>query len=808
LKKNNQGIQNMKRLVKIVGVMVVIIVAAIFAVLVAAKILITPERVRQVVIPIAEEQLKRPVSIGDIRVRIFSGIVLSDFVIGSKENSEDFVSAENLVLRYRFWPLLRLSVVVDEARLDSPEIWIERYENGEFNFSDLLAEKATGKDESTENSGVQADETGDGRTIDLLVNQISISKGRLIFMDRMVNREFQLTDLSVSVSDFSLNRSFPFNLSAEINGSPLDLAGIINPETTDVTSQIQVKDLDLAAFMPYASDKFPGKLSSLKLSMDINAKATNQTVDSSGKITLNDIGLLMDDMPDIPVENARVTLDYDIGVDLASEKLIIEKADADINGILLSASGSVLSYATAPVLDITARMPMISLPDVMASVPQKLVESMSEMRPAGRIGAEIYVKGSPDKPEELIEKGEINLEKISFTINKLAPEISGDINIAKDTAVSDNIVMNLAGDRVDMDFEANNLMGKKIVINNTIRSDKLNIDKILSALEVKDQEPGPPADKTPDTHEEPGPFDFPLQAKGDVKVADAIFQGLPVTDFNLQYLLKDNVLTINRIYGNVAGGTISGSAEARLNRKPIAYNADISVKETRAENILNNLFPAAANSVFGTLFLNANIKGEGTSWDVIKQKLTSHADVNVIDGRLTGTGFAGGLAGFLNSGSLEVLEFESLKGNLKLEDGKIKLNSQFTGERVRMAPVGDIGLDGSLDLSLSLRLAPQIASQIKMGELYSQFAQSQDGWTIVPLKVAGAVNSPSFNLDTSTVSEQLKEKGKEEFKKQLQEKVLDRLTPKSSEKTAEEADKQEKAAPDKKLEDTLRKLFN
>ena len=805
----------MNKLIKVIGILAVVLVVAAGAVLIAAKFLITPERVRQVVISVAEEQLNRPVSIGEIQVRIFSGIVISDFAIGSKDDIKDFVSAKSLVLRYRFWPLFRLSVIVDEIRLDSPEIRVERYKNGEFNFSDLIAQKSNIEDITRESSEVQVDETNGGRPIDLLVNELSISKGKLFFSDHMVDREYQLTDLFLSVSDFSGVRSFPFNLSAKINNALIEVAGTINPETMHVRAGTRLKDLDLALFMPYIFEDFPGMISSTKLSVDLKAEATRETVDSSGRITLTDIDLLLDDMPDAPVEIARVTLDYEIGMDLDSKILTIGKADANINGIILSTSGNVLFYRKDPVLDITAKMPMTSLSDLIASLPQKLVEPVAEMHPAGRISAQAHIKGSPDKPKELIETGEITLEKIGFTINQLVPEITGDIRLTKDYAVSDNLVIDVAGDHLRMDFTANNLMGKEISINNTITADKLNIDRLLASMggekkdrgHPQDKTPTKTPDKTPKKSEEPGPFDIPVGVKGEVQVIDAIFRGLAVKNFNLQYLLKDNVMAVNHLGGTVAGGKISGTAIAHLNRKPIAYTADISVEQTRAEIIMNALFPAASNTVFGTLFLKSDIKGEGTTWNNIRQKLISRADVNVTDGRLTGRGLAGGLAGFLNTRRLEVLEFESLKGNLKLEDGKINIDSRFTGNEIRMAPTGTIGLDGSLKLSLDMCLAPSIASRIKIGKLYSQLVQTGEGWTMVPLGVAGTLRAPRFSLDTSTVSDQLRERGVEELRKQLQERVLDRLTPQSTGKTDEEPDKEEKATPERILEDTLRRLF-
>ncbi len=797
----------MKKLIKVIGIVAVIIVVGIAAVLIAAKIVITPDRVRQVVIPRAEEQLNRPVSIGDINVRIFSGILISDFVIGSKDNTADFVSADTLVLRYRFWPLLRFSVVVDEARLDSPDIRVERYKSGEFNFSDLIADPGAAEDIDREPPDIAVDENGVGRQIDLVVNEISISGGRLVFVDHMVDREYQLTDLSASATGFSLDRPFPFDISAKIDNAPLDLAGTINLQTNHVSANIRIKEMDVAAFMPYAPEDFPGKLSSMKLSMDIQTNATPQTVDSSGRIILNDMDLLIDDMPDIPIEIARLTLDYVMDIDLVSEKLTIEKADANINGILMAASGNVLYSGTEPILDLTARLPMTSFSDIVASAPPKLVEPLIDMRPAGRLGATFHISGSFDKPETLIEEGEITLDKIGVTINELAPDISGVIVVEKDTATSDNLVINHAGDIVHMNFTANNLMGPIIRAKHSMTADRLDIGHVLDALGIEETEVEHPPDEPPVKAEEPGPFDFPIEIIGDTRIANLFFQNLTLTNFDLQYQFSDNVLTINRLHGDIAGGTVSGNARAELNLKPIAYHADISITDTRAEKIINALYPGAANTLFGTMFLNINMKGKGTSWEIIRQNITSRADLNITDGSLTGEGLAGGLAGFLGTERLEVIRFDSMEGNVELEEGNFKVDSRVHSNEFRMTPTGTIALDGSLNLSLDLRLAPQIASQIRIGDLYSRLARTHDGWTLVPLEVAGKLWAPSFKLDTSAISDQLMERGKEELRKQLQDKVFDRLIPQVDENSDKEPDKEERAPLERKLEDTFRRLF-
>ncbi len=1035
----------MKKLIKVIGILAVILVVAVVGLLVAAKILITPERVRQVVIPLAEKQLNRPVSIGDIEVRLFSGIVLSDFRIGGKDEPEDFVFAQSLVLRYQLWPLIRRAVIVDEVRLVSPKIHIERYENGKFNFSDLLDKGKSDEDEArtpaeATEEGAEAD---GGMPIDLLVNEIVISGGRLVFIDQMVDREYLLSELMVSVTDLSPDRPFPFDVSAKINSAPVSVSGTVSPVTQGVTADVRIQELDVFPFMVYAPDDFPGKLSSMKLGVDIRADATADRVASDGRISVTEIDFLPADMPDahvknarfqldydvnvdlaseniaiakadadvngillalsgsvssygqspvldmrarlpmislsdivgaVPpklaepilemrpegrigaemhlkgspknpeslvekgditlenvsvalkdptppvsgglhiakssagagdpvtylfdmpvrvnnalinldgtitpgtrrvrasirtenldvtpfmvyapddfpgklssmklgvdiradatadrvasdgrisvteidflpadmpdahVENARFQLDYDVNVDLASENIAIAKADADVNGILLALSGSVASYGQSPVLDMRARLPMISLSDIVGAVPPKLAEPILEMRPEGRIGAEMHLKGSPKNPESLVEKGDITLENVSVAINDLAPKISGGIRLENDTAASDNLLIQAAGEPLQLRFTAKDLMGEIKYIRHTLTAERLDIDRLLAAMGTgeDDRSSAPPPDGTPKSPE-PGPFDLPLDVKGDVRVANAVFKGLAVDNFDLQYQLKDNVFTVNHIRGNVAGGTISGKAETRLDRTPLAYTADISVQDSRAEHLLNALFPAASNTVYGNFFLNAAINGEGISWRNISRSLTSTADVNVTNGRLTGSGLAGGLAGFIGTERLEVINFDSLKGDVQLKEGKFTLDSRLTSDEVRMAPAGMIGLDGSLDLSLDMRLSQALASKIGGRDLVSVLSRTGDGWTLVPVKVAGTLWSPKFEIDAAAVTDQLKERGREEIRQQLQDRVLDRLSPKDREKTDGQTGKEEKKPLEEELEDTMRKLFN
>jgi len=65
----------MKKPGKFLGILAVILVISVLLLIVLAKIFITPERVREAVLPLAQDALHRKVQLGDIEVRLFSGFL-------------------------------------------------------------------------------------------------------------------------------------------------------------------------------------------------------------------------------------------------------------------------------------------------------------------------------------------------------------------------------------------------------------------------------------------------------------------------------------------------------------------------------------------------------------------------------------------------------------------------------------------------------------------------------------------------------------------------------------------------------------
>jgi AsmA protein len=166
----------MKKILVITFSVIAVIIIA-FAVFI--KIYVTPERVKGFIVPTAEKALNRKVQIGDISIGIFKGIGLSDFSIKEADQTTDFVKCREFVLQFKLLPLLSKQVVIDELKLVSPEVKIERGPDGKFNFEDI------GKKEVPEEVKEEKPEEAGGLPISLTVNKIAIQDAKFSLADSM-----------------------------------------------------------------------------------------------------------------------------------------------------------------------------------------------------------------------------------------------------------------------------------------------------------------------------------------------------------------------------------------------------------------------------------------------------------------------------------------------------------------------------------------------------------------------------------------------------------------------------------------------
>jgi AsmA protein len=791
-----------KKFFRFLGIGAAVLVALAIVLVILAKVLITPERIRQTILPIARESLHRDVSLGDIEVNIFSGIEVKNLVVQGREGNEPFVSADEVVLRYRFWPLLLGHVVVDEVRLDHPHLQVERLKDGSFNYSDLLEQK----EPAGAGTETAAPKPG-GRPIDLLVSKVSIKNGEMVFLDHTIGGSapfrYLLTGLDLSASDISLTRAFPFMVMVRFNDSVIDLQGEADPSSGKADLKAVVKGLDVMAFAPYFQDKIPGKLGSLMVSLDLAASGGPDSLTSKGKIALKNVNLVLQGMEKSPIKDATLTLDYDVKADRKSSRLEIEEATLAYDDIPVKISGTIEHFAAEPVGDLTIGLSKLDLRSLVKAVPAEMVKSLTGLDLAGTLDARLHLAGPFKEPKKLIQDGEVELGSLQANAGGFRPALSGNLEISGDSLQSKNLVLKLGDNQAEMDIKIAHFWSRPIQVVSRISSDRFALDPLLksSAAPAAPAAAGEEMKPSEGKSTEMGPIDLPITLDGSIKVKETLYKGLTINDFDLNCRLEKNIFTLDRMTGKITGGTFNQTARVDLAKKGFVYNGQSMLKGISADPLITAFFPSAAGTVFGTLNLNGDFNGRGTTAENLKKNLSGKGDFLLTDGKVTGAGLVQGFADYLNLEQLRVLKFSQAKGNFRIQDGRVLVNSTFNGPDLRMAPAGSFGLDGSLDIALNASLGPSLVGKISVGGSAAQFLTDKEGWAQLPIKVAGTVKAPKFALDTSAVGQKIKEQAGEEIRKKLEEKLFKKKAPPEGEQPGAQP------TPGKSLEDAVKGLF-
>ncbi|MFP3981078.1 MAG: AsmA family protein, partial [Desulfobacterales bacterium] len=747
--------------------------------LVAAKLFISPERIRRTVVPLAEKSLDRKVEIGDIRIRLFSGVSIENLQVRMREGDARFVSAESLVLRYQLLPLLKKQVVIDEVLLKNPTIHVIRNADGSFNFSDLLKNKQETAAAAEKPDLAQA---GKGPAVNLLVSTVKISDGQLEFTDRTVGAEpfeYRASGLMGSAKDISLEKAFAFDMTARLNDADFSVSGTFNTASGKIQANAELKELSAVDFAPYFRQHLPGRLSSADLDVDASITGDARAMDSAGSIRASRINMELDALPDAPVRNAQCRLEYDLSANLAEEEIQIRRADMDINGIAVSASGDVLQYASAPRLDIALTLPETGVREIVSAVPENLVSEVARMDPAGTVAADVRIAGSVDQPKALIKNGKIRLDRVQASAGGLRPSAIGAVNLSAEKIFANGLQVKLGEDTVSVDAEVTKFFSAPVHVTHRAHAGHLDLDALIAAAgQDKGGAQDPGADKSGGREKTPaanevGPFDLPLRVDGSIEADRARYRDLPITDLLIHYRLADNVLTVDRMSAKLAQGQAKGDARVDLAQKGLDYDVNLDLAGIQSGPVASAFYRKAAGMFSGTADIQGRIRGRGVSMADIRKNLNGQTDFRISDGRIDSPALAGGLADTLGIKRLDALDFDVFRGNLRIESGKIRINGDYDSNDVKMKPTGTIGLDGSLGIDLNLTLAPDLSTRLPKDSPVARLMADKQGWTQIPVRVSGDVSGPRFSLDRSRLQDQLKQKATEKVLEKAIEKLFD-----------------------------------
>jgi AsmA protein len=516
-------------------------------------------------------------------------------------------------------------------------------------------------------------------------------------------------------------------------------------------------------------------------------------------------------MPEAPLKNARLDATYNLLFSRDQERLQLQQLSLDYNGIKLNTSGVINSLTSNPALDLKIVVPKLQIRQAIAAAPAGLVGDVGSLDPAGALSIEATLSGRMDDALQLLKSATLDLESVQATFGGQRPAFSGRMLVSGDQLSSENLHVRLGDNRADITLKASRLFADPIIVKADISSQRFLLEPLLvgSAGAAVASGQGNVDVQVAQSAKQIGPFDLPLQATGTISVAETLWKGLAIKNFLAQYELKDNILNISRMDGQVAGGTFSNSVRVDLGKEGLTYSAQLGLKSIQADPLLTAFAPKAAGSLLGAMDMTFALDGRGTEWQALSRNLSGDGNLLVVDGRLISPGLVNGLSDVLQLSELKDIPFDDFKGQFKVADGKVRLDSQLLSKRLKLFPEGNIGLDGSLNMGLDTRLSPELSAKLdKKGGVLSYLAD-KDGWTRIPLLLKGSFSSPNFGLDPKGVKEQASKALTEELGQQI-DKLFKRSAPAAQGSDQQPAESESPPAEDpsrKLLQDSLQKLF-
>jgi AsmA protein len=395
----------MKRILKIVGIALAILVV----ILIALPFFINVNSFRPKLEATATGAVGRQVKVGDLNLSILTGSVTADNISIADDpafGTAPFVAAKSLKVGVEILPLIiSKELHVTGITLEEPEITMLKTADGKWNFSSLGG-----------NSAKKAPETaqpGSSSPANVSVGKLSVENGKLVVGKANSKAKPHVYDqVNITVTDFSLTSQFPFKLTAKLPaGGNADIsgkAGPINPTDaakTPFETEVKVNNMDIAAsgLIDPASGiaglaNFDGTLTS-----------NGSTAKAVGTFTGNKLQFSPKGSP----APKTVIVKHTVDVDLDKQSGAVTQGDVEIGKAVAHLTGTFKTLGETQVLNMKLNAPDMPVEELETMLPALgvVLPSGSQLK-GGTLSTELGIEGPIDK---LVITGPVRLANTKLT---------------------------------------------------------------------------------------------------------------------------------------------------------------------------------------------------------------------------------------------------------------------------------------------------------------------------------------------------------------------------------------------------------
>ena len=392
------------RILKYVGIVVLVLMVAV----VAASFLIDANQFRPRLEATLTEALGRPVHVGDLSVKIWSGSVAAqDLSIADDPafSKTPFVQAKSLQLGVELMPLIfSRKLNVTGLTIDQPYIGLVQGASGEWNFSSM----------GTKTQAKTAPEpAAASKPLDLTVKLIKITGGHFSLNQAgSRSKPLVLDNVNIEVRDFAPESAFPFSFSAQVaGGGQLSLSGKAGPisqtdaAATPVEAALHVTQLDLAGSgVVQPSTGIAGLIS-----LDGTANSNGELVHLTGSLKGDKLKLVKTGSP----ARKPVQFDFDVDHNLKKRTGQLKRGNLHFGSAPASLTGTYDLRGETAVLNMVFAGPSMAVGELEALLPavDVVLPSGSSLQ-GGTAAAKLAFAGPADR---LVTAGSLGLNSTRLT---------------------------------------------------------------------------------------------------------------------------------------------------------------------------------------------------------------------------------------------------------------------------------------------------------------------------------------------------------------------------------------------------------
>ncbi|MBU0481479.1 MAG: YdbH domain-containing protein [Proteobacteria bacterium] len=232
---------------------------------------------------------------------------------------------------------------------------------------------------------------------------------------------------------------------------------------------------------------------------------------------------------------------------------------------------------------------------------------------------------------------------------------------------------------------------------------------------------------------------------GDITISELISTKFKARNIKVYYSLNNHVVTLKNFSGEIFGGNIIGNVILDLKPQEPIFTGDLKAKGIALSELLEKLGKPTEN-LSGALTTSLTFNGTGLEWPTLQNTLSGEGDYLLADGGIKSP-ISSALAALLEIPEVENLRFKDLTGSLKIVNGDVQLTASLTSSQFDLKGEGRIGLNGNLDLPLTLLLSQENSLKLAEKSAYSNYLADDQGRISLHVLLQGSTNEPKLRFD-------------------------------------------------------------